>query len=59
VITLKSGESFDGLLVDADPKTVRLLDAFALDGKDRLSVDGDLFLPRSEISYMQKPTGKE
>ena len=57
VITLRSGESFDGLLADVDVKTVRLVNGWALDGKDRVSVDGDLFIPRAEIIYMQKPGG--
>lgn len=58
VITLRGGESFDGLLVDADPKTVRFVDAFAIDDKQgRVSVDGELFIPRSEIVYLQKPGG--
>jgi len=55
VVTLRHGESFDGLLADADDKTVRLVDAFALDGKNRVSVDGDLFIPRGEVVYMQRP----
>ena len=55
VITLRHGESFDGLLADTDDKTVRLVDAFALDGKNRVSVDGELFIPRGEVVYMQRP----
>ena len=55
VITLRHGESFDGLLADVDEKTVRLVDSFALDGKNRVSVDGDLLIPRLEIVYMQRP----
>ena len=55
VVTLRGGESFDGLLADADEKTVRLVDAFALDGKNRVSVDGELFIPRGEVVYMQRP----
>jgi hypothetical protein len=55
VITLRGGESFDGLLVDADEKTVRLASAFALGEKSRVSVDGELFIPRAEIVYLQKP----
>lgn len=57
VVTLRSGESFDGLLVDADEKTYRMVDAFAVDGKNRVSVDGELFLPRGEVLYLQKPGG--
>ena len=57
VVTLHGGAAFDGLLVDADEKTVRLANAFALDGKSRVPVDGELFIPRSEIVYLQKPGG--
>lgn len=55
VATLRGGESFEGLLVDADEKTFRMVDAFALDGKTRAKVDGDLYIPRSEVLYLQKP----
>jgi small nuclear ribonucleoprotein (snRNP)-like protein len=58
VLTLKTGETFEGLLVDADQKTVRLVDAFALEGNNRIGVDGDLFVPRIEISYLQRPGGR-
>lgn len=57
VVTLRSGESFDGLLVDADEKTFRFVDAFAIDGKNRVGVDGELFIPRDESLYLQKPGG--
>jgi small nuclear ribonucleoprotein (snRNP)-like protein len=55
VVTLASGESFDGLLVDLDEKTVHLADAVALDGRNRVKVDGTLYLPRAGISYLQRP----
>lgn len=55
VVTLRGGESFDGLLVDADEKTVRLANAWAITDKSRVSIDGELFIPRGEIAYMQKP----
>jgi len=57
VATLKGGETFDGLLVAADEKTFRFVDAFAVDGKNRVRVDGELFLPRAEVAYLQKPGG--
>lgn len=57
VATLKDGQTFDGLLVDADEKTLRFANAFAIDGKNRAPVDGELFLPRAEVSYLQKPGG--
>lgn len=55
VVTMRTKETFEGLLLEADDKTVRLTDAHVLDGKTRLSVDGDLYLPRAEVSYMQRP----
>lgn len=55
VVTMHSKEAFDGLLLEADEKTVRLTDAYALDGATRVRVDGDLYLPRAEVSYMQRP----
>lgn len=55
VITLRTGESFDGLLLEADEKTYRFADAFAIDGRNRVSVDGELFIPRAEALYLQKP----
>lgn len=55
VVTMRSKEAFEGLLLEADDKTVRLTDAYALSGTDRVSVDGDLYLPRAEVSYMQRP----
>jgi hypothetical protein len=59
VITLHGGESFDGLLVDADEKTLRMVNAFAIGKNSRVSVDGELFLPRGDVAYMQKPGGVE
>jgi hypothetical protein len=55
VVTLRSGESFDGLLLDADDKTLHMVDAHALEANTRLKVDGDLYLPRLEVAYMQRP----
>lgn len=57
VVTLKGGETFEGLLLDADEKTVKLTDAYALQGSSRIQVDGSLYLPRPEVSYLQKPPG--
>lgn len=55
VATLRSGESFDGLLVEADDKTFRFADAFAVDGTSRVRIDGELFLPREAVLYLQRP----
>jgi hypothetical protein len=58
VVTLTNGETFDGLLADADDNSVKLVGAFAIDEKSRESVDGDLYLPRTQIRYMQTPEGR-
>lgn len=56
VVTLRSGETFDGLLVDADAKTLRLANAWAIDSKNnRVAVDGELFVPRDQVIYLQRP----
>lgn len=55
VVTMRSGASFDALLVDVDDNTVTFADAFALEGQQRIKVDGQLYLPRLGIDYMQKP----
>lgn len=56
VFTLRSGETFEGLLLDADATTVHVADAFALQGQSpRVAVDGELYLPRAEVVYMQRP----
>jgi len=55
VITLKSGEAFDGLLDRWDESTVELLNPFAVTEKSRVQVDGRMYLPRAQIAYMQRP----
>lgn len=54
LVTLQSGEAFEGVLADADAKSVVLNDPFLVREKDRTSVDSDLFIPRAEIRYMQR-----
>ena len=57
VVTLQGGESFEGLLLEADEKTLHLVEAHALAGKTSVPVDGALFLPRAQVLYLQKPGG--
>lgn len=57
MVTMQGGESFEGLLLDADEKTLHLVEAHALSGKASVPVDGALFLPRAQVSYLQKPGG--
>jgi small nuclear ribonucleoprotein (snRNP)-like protein len=54
VVTLTSGETFDGLLIDVDDRTLTLANAHAISGAERVKVDGLLYLPRP-VAYMQKP----
>lgn len=56
VVTLSSGETFDGLLVDVDERTVVMQDTSALyaDGR-KVPVDGDVILQRATVAYLQRP----
>lgn len=56
LVTVESGEAFDGLLLDADPTHIVLADveSVAANG-DRLKVDGQLWIPRINVAYMQQP----
>lgn len=56
VVTTLDGSAFDGLLAEADDRTLVLVDAFALDGGQRVRVDGSLFVARDRVNYMQRPT---
>lgn len=55
IVTLRNGEAFDGLLVEVDARTIRLAQADAITKTSRVSVDGDLYLPRAEVTYLQRP----
>lgn len=56
LVTLKTGEAFEGLLYEVDDQTLVLADAYAVDEHARQSVDGHLFLARANVAYMQVPT---
>lgn len=55
VATLKTGETFDGLLDDCDDRTLVFVDPFAVSETTRVKVDGRLYLPRDQVAYMQRP----
>lgn len=60
VITLKSGQTFEGLLDDWDRHRVKLVAAVAVvEGSGgtlhRQDVAGDLYLDRDNIAYSQVP----
>lgn len=57
LVTLKTAEAFDGVLVDADDGHLVLADAGQVDGKgQRIPVDGHLWLQRGNVAYMQATT---
>ena len=58
LVSLKSGEAFQGVLYEADSEAVVLRNATALEagnGTDRRAtpVDGELLILRPDIAYMQ------
>lgn len=57
LVTMRSGEAFEGLLAATDDKVVKLVAASLVDGNDRKRVDGDLYLPRENVLYLQSPGG--
>lgn len=55
LVSLSDGTAIEGLLIDSDDKTVMLADCFRVTPQTRIGVDGSVFIPRSNILYMQKP----
>lgn len=55
VITLKSGEAFEGLVLDADSRVLVLGDARAHTADGPAQIDGQLFVERADVAYMQLP----
>lgn len=53
IVTLNSGATFSGVLLDADVSTLILTRA-VLAAED-VPVDGELLLRWSEVAYVQKP----
>jgi len=55
VVTLKTGETFDGLLDEWDERNLLFIDAYAVTEKTRVQLDGaGLWLQRENVSYMQR-----
>ncbi|HET6911623.1 MAG TPA: hypothetical protein VFH54_20030 [Mycobacteriales bacterium] len=55
VITLKTGETFDGLLDDWDDRNLLFVDAYAVAEKSRVQLDGrGLWLLRENVAYLQR-----
>lgn len=55
VVTLKSGETVGGVLVDADRWSFVLRQAQMLGGEAGVPVDGELIVARADVAYIQKP----
>ena len=56
VVTLKSGQAFDGLLNEHDGSHLVFIDAHALSasGGQPVPVAGELFVDRANIAYVQR-----
>ena len=58
IVTLKSGESFAGVVLEADERAWVLVSAVVVAGADDrtdLPVDGEIILMTADIAYAQKP----
>lgn len=56
VVTLITGEAFDGVLLEADDRHYVLVDAAQITANgDRVKVDGKLWLQAADVAYMQQP----
>jgi len=59
VVTMKTGESFSGLLFEHTDREIVLRGAHGLqmapDGRDNLPIDGEVLIFIRDIAYMQKP----
>lgn len=54
LLTLRNGEGFEGLLVAVDERTFHLANAAQVTKTSRVEVAGDLYIPRSDVLYLQK-----
>lgn len=60
MVTLLDGSTFHGVLARADDRFVVLVDATTVithpeGGSVEQPVDGELLLPRAQVSYLQRP----
>ena len=58
IVTLKTGEGYDGLLFRVDGKTWELVQAAALGVGERgadVPVNGTLLIPADNVAYAQRP----
>lgn len=55
VVTLKSGEAVEGVLMDADDTSLVMADCTVWRGDAKWRADGQMFLARADVAYMQRP----
>lgn len=58
IVTLKTGDSFSGILYDADSEAIVLREAEALgmgEKRTNLVVDGEVLILRGDVAYVQLP----
>lgn len=56
VVTMKNGQTWQGVLTEADEHSLALMDVseIAQDGTPT-KADGQVFLPRADVAYIQRP----
>ena len=55
LVTMAAGEAFEGVLLEADDRHLVLVDAAQVTTTgDRVQADGQLWLPVSNVAYLQK-----
>lgn len=56
IVTLQNGAAFAGVLYDVDPEIIVLRNSASVgDHGERVPVDGEVLLQRSEIAFIQLP----
>lgn len=54
VVTMRDGATWDGVVMDADERTLILRDVEAIQpDKTRVPADGEVLVPRDQIAYCQ------
>lgn len=54
-ITSKQGLTIEGVLIEADDKSLLLMDAAQISpGGEKTPADGTLVIPRGDVAYIQK-----
>ena len=55
IVSLTDGNAVEGLFIDADFKTIQLSDCYRITVDARVRLDGEMFIPRGNVIYIQKP----